>query len=208
MAAAAPLSLPSGAHRVATRVLPLHEGQPCGDAAVWFDLPGAAPCHLLAIVDGLGHGPEAAHAAQVALRLLAEQPTLALPELLVRLDGALSATRGAAVGLVRVEPGRLRYAGVGNTRALRWRGEHLIRLSSQYGIVGGGLPKQVQVTDIDLLPGDWVLLFTDGLDEMLKLPAHLPEWERDPGLLCEHLLARWRNVRDDAGVLALRVGEP
>jgi hypothetical protein len=195
--------------RVAQRLLSLHADQPCGDAAAHFELPGAdAGAHLLAIVDGLGHGREAAQAAQAALHALAANPALALPALMVRLDTALQGTRGAAVGLARIDGPRLRYAGIGNTRALRWRGTQLLRLSSQYGIVGGGLgtsAQGVQVVELDLLPGDWLLLFTDGLDEMLQLPAHLPEWEREPALLCEHLLARWRHGRDDAGVLALHV---
>jgi Stage II sporulation protein E (SpoIIE) len=199
----------SAAHvDMALRVLPMHEGQPCGDAAGAFELPPgvASPALLLAIVDGLGHGVAAAQAADAALAQLAHDPALALPDLLRELDAALLSTRGAAVGLARIDGQRLQYAGVGNTRAIRWRGDHMLRLSSQYGIVGGGLPVHVTVNEIDFVVGDWLLLFTDGLDEMLALPMHLPEWERDPALLCTHLLARWRQGRDDAGVLVCRRG--
>jgi hypothetical protein len=197
---------PGTPHRVAQRLLALHADQPCGDAAAHIELPGAGPAScLLAIIDGLGHGPEAAHAAQTALAVLQAQPALPLPALLALLDDALQRTRGAAIGLARVDGPRLRYAGFGNTRALRWRGERLLRLSSQHGVVGGGLPAPAAATELDLQAGDWLLLYTDGLDEMVQLPVHLPEWERDPALLCGHLLARWRNVRDDAGVLALHM---
>jgi serine/threonine protein phosphatase PrpC len=126
---------------------------------------------------------------------------------LAQLDAGLRGTRGAAIGLARLQGRRLRYAGVGNTRALRWRGTQFLRLSSQCGIVGDGLQGPVCEEEIDLLPGDWLLLYTDGLQEMLQLPAHLPEWDREPALLCEHLVARWRLGRDDTGVLALRAGE-
>jgi hypothetical protein len=209
--AAPPLSATgrTGAIRVATQVLAMNEGEPCGDAAASFKVPDgnhAAPGHLLAIVDGLGHGIEAARAAQAAIGALRERPGLALPELLGNLDQRLVDTRGAAIGLMRLEAGRLRYAGIGNTRAMRLRGDRMTRLSSQPGIVGGGLPGPIQQAELDLQGGDWLLLFTDGLDEMLQLPVRLPEWEREPHTLCQHLLSRWRIGRDDAGVLVALVG--
>jgi hypothetical protein len=199
----------SPAHRVAVRLQALDPHEPCGDAALQLALPaGAGAGSLLAIIDGLGHGRPAAAAAQAAMRVLQglealSSPAFAgLPALLRRLDSELSGTRGAAIGLLQLDGARLRHAGVGNTRALRWRGGQLLRLSSQYGIVGGGLAGPVQVTETDLLAGDWLLLFTDGLDEAVTLPMLLPEWQRDPGLLCEYLLARWRSAQaDDAGVL-------
>lgn len=187
----------------ATQVLPMRPGDPCGDAAAVHALPDG---WLLAIVDGLGHGAPAAQAALAAMDLIAEHRTLELPALLSLLDARLVDTRGAAVGLARVRGARLRYAGVGNTRALRWRGTQWTRLSSRWGIVGGGQPLSVDEMEIDLQPEDWLLMYTDGLEEMLSLPAQLPEWRREPALLCEQLLARWRVNRDDAGVLALHVG--
>jgi serine/threonine protein phosphatase PrpC len=212
MAAAAALN---PAHRWASRFVPLHEGEPCGDAGGHWALPGPAgepPAHLLALIDGLGHGEPAAQAAQAAMHLLAAQAALQpappppLPELMLRLDAALQATRGAAVGLACLQGRQLHYAGIGNTRALRWRGGSLLRLSSQYGIVGGGLREAVQVQVVDVGPGDWLLLFSDGLDEMIQLPLWLPEWERDPATLCDHLLTRWRQGRDDVGVLVVQLG--
>jgi len=132
--------------------------------------------------------------------------------LLQRLDTALAGTRGAAVGLAWVQGQRLRYAGVGNTRLLRWRAGQVLRLPSRYGIVGDGglaaaaaLHDGLPVQEINLLPGDWLLLFTDGLDETLNLKLMLPEWQREPQRLCEHLMHTWRNPRDDAGVLACHV---
>ena len=199
--------------QVASDKLPMHPADPCGDAAVclvWPPTGGAQQC-LLAIVDGLGHGAEAALAADAALQTLTDawaaagssRPSLA--QLLVQVDARLLGLRGAAVGLVRVVPGGLEHAGVGNTRAMRLRDGQLVRLSSQNGIVGGGMPPSLQLSRLDLQPGDWLLLFSDGLNEMLRLPVLLPEWQRDPATLCAHLLRQWRVGHDDASVLVLRV---
>jgi hypothetical protein len=200
----ASVCLPGQAWRVASQVLAMHEHDPCGDAAAWHPLPETGG-GLLAIIDGLGHGAEAARAAQAALQVLAAQPGLPLPQLLALLDAQLAGLRGAAVGLLRVRPGALEHAGIGNTRAMRLRAGQLARLGSQNGIVGGGLPQPVQINQLDLQASDWLLLFTDGLDEMLQLPVLLPEWSRDPATLCTHLLRQWRSGRDDAGVLVLQV---
>jgi serine phosphatase RsbU (regulator of sigma subunit) len=177
----------------------------CGDALACLPFEaglGGEAGHLLALVDGLGHGSAAAVAAHAALALLRQHPQADPVALLTLLDPALHGTRGAAVGLAQVRPGQLRYAAVGNTRALRWRDGRATRLESCYGIVGDGVPPGLETITLELRPGDWLLLFSDGLDEMLNVTLMLPEWQREPRLLCEHLLARWRNPRDDAAVLA------
>lgn len=191
--------------RTGIQVLPMQADEPCGDAAAAWPCPGpdgAAATHwLLAIVDGLGHGREAAGAAQAAIELLGTDPMLPLPEQFARLEERLRPTRGAAVGLMQVGPEGLRHAGIGNTRAMLLRGDALTRLPSQNGIVGGGHAVQIEVQSLPWMAGDWLLMFTDGIDERLGLPMQLPEWRRDPATLCRHLMDRWRLGRDDAGVL-------
>lgn len=198
--------------RLGTLCVPLHADEPCGDAAVAITNAHAPDRPLLMMVDGLGHGPEAALAAARAVSFATENATWPLPRLLHALDGALQGSRGAAVGVARIQNDAqglsLRFAGVGNTRALRWRAGAMQRLPSQYGIVGGGFSAPVAEHTVSLAPGDWVLMFSDGLNERIELPVLLPEWQRDPALLCAHLMKHWRQGADDIGVLACHLACP
>jgi ADP-ribose pyrophosphatase YjhB (NUDIX family) len=96
----------------ATLVLPGQEA--CGDQHIITDLPNST---LVGAVDGLGHGEEAAKAAERAIREIGRYGTSAsLPQLIRRCDRALRDTRGAAVSLAEfsAEEPRLSWLGVGN----------------------------------------------------------------------------------------------
>lgn len=180
----------------------MEAGHPCGDACRVWQWDATT---LLAIVDGLGHGTHAAQAAAGALEAIAQEQQAPLDRILAHTDRAIVDTRGAAIGLARVRGDRLEYAAVGNTRMMVLREGRTIRLPSEAGIVGGGLAHAASIARLDVAPGDWIVLCTDGIDEDFRIPAIFPEWDSDPAGLCRYLLATHRIVRDDAGVLVARV---
>lgn len=188
--------------QVASAVDARDVGQPCGDVCgAWFGHAVA----LLAIVDGLGHGPRAAEAARAAERAIAADPFAPLHEIFARADRGVAATRGAAIGLARLENGQLEYGAVGNTRMACLREGRSIRLPSEPGIVGEGLRARVETFRMEVVPGDWLVLCTDGIEDGFAVPAIFPEWKSDPAGLCRFVLSRFRNARDDAGVLVARI---
>ena len=81
-----------------------------GDAWTWVRADDRL---TLMLADGLGHGPEASRASTAAVDELRRVAHLPPAEILRRLDGALRATRGAAVAVAQldVRAGRLRFAG-------------------------------------------------------------------------------------------------
>jgi anti-sigma regulatory factor (Ser/Thr protein kinase) len=91
--------------------------QESGDAwAVLEDAGGLT----VAIVDGLGHGPDAAKAAAVGLHTIAEAGPAEAGDpvaLLSQLNRQLAGGRGAVAGVARLAGGRLTYSGVGNIGA-------------------------------------------------------------------------------------------
>jgi len=71
---------------------------------------------LIAVVDGLGHGEEAATAAYVAIGALDRYSREPLADLVRRCHGAMVGMRGVVLGLAYLDPqaGTMTWLGVGN----------------------------------------------------------------------------------------------
>ncbi|MCF3122304.1 SpoIIE family protein phosphatase [Streptomyces arenae] len=155
------------------------------------------------VIDGLGHGPEAATAAQRAERTFLANPAAPLADVLTALHKALRHTRGAAVAALRITTGQAEYCGVGNVRAavLSPDGIHH-QFTGQAGIVGYTLPT-LRSRFVDLGEHTTAVLYTDGIDHRW---THAPSdalRRLPPVMLAASLAHSHRRRRDDATVLAL-----
>jgi serine phosphatase RsbU (regulator of sigma subunit) len=153
------------------------------------------------MIDGLGHGPQAAAAAAAAIGVLAAHPVLDLPVAMQQCHEALKGTRGAALLLIRVamEARELTFAGVGNVEAQLWQGGRTQHLISDRGIVGATLPRTRPVTIS--LAADWLLLmYTDGIRDRFDLPT-LRQTAAGADTLAHALLTDWSRATDDATIL-------
>ena len=161
----------------------------------------------IAVVDGLGHGPDAAEAANAALGILDAQPQMSPVDALRACHAALRGTRGAAIGiaLIDLERACLSFVGVGNVEAhLRQSGAEQ-RLISYRGIVGAVLPTP---RSFDYpLASDWLLvLHTDGVSARFDLEMEAGEVAGQPAALADRLLERWARATDDATVVVVVPG--
>lgn len=164
---------------------------------------------LLATADGLGHGAEAALAADLAIRTIESQARRPLVEIVEACHRALVRTRGAALSLALWNADRREVAwiGVGNVE-----GVLLIagpagtpdreRLVLRRGVVGDRLPAlQASIVPV---PREGLLVFaTDGIrggfDQGLETHAA-------PQALADDIMARHSRGEDDALVLVARLG--
>ena len=122
------------------------------------------------MIDGLGHGDEAADASAAAaevIRAHAADPAAVLVE---RCHEALRKTRGAVMTLAWFDlvEEEIWWLGVGNVEARLVRGAAVFgdRHDSALvlgGVVGYKLPA-VRPTRMDLMPGDAVAFATDGIE--------------------------------------------
>ena len=162
---------------------------------------------LAVVIDGLGHGDEAAAASAIAARVIREHANAAPAALLSRCHEALRRSRGVVLtaawfDLVDLE---ISWAGVGNVEARLVRGDagYGARHDSALvlgGVVGYNLPA-VRPAHTDLRTGDAVAFATDGIDA--DYSASLT-----PGLdaqrLAERILARHARANDDALAAVVR----
>ncbi len=161
---------------------------------------------LLAVADGLGHGPEAAVASTAFVEVLQrhiEEPPVALIRLC---HEALKNTRGSAATVVTIDSRRclLSWAGVGNVEGVI-RHAHSAASPTEYitmrgGIVGYRIPG-LQPATLQLLDGDILVLATDGIDGDFVRAIGLAQ---PPGKLAGYILAHFAKPTDDALVLVAR----
>lgn len=124
---------------------------------------------LVVVVDGLGHGPRAREAAAAAEVYLREAPVPTTPDPLVgALHDALRGTRGAAMTVCLFEGVTVRGWGVGNVELRAARSE--VPFVNGRGIVGVRYSRP-RVFEADLVPGERVCLFTDGVSRRMSLSS-------------------------------------
>ncbi|MGW7428227.1 SpoIIE family protein phosphatase [Streptomyces sp. NPDC054861] len=155
------------------------------------------------VIDGLGHGPDAAAATQRALRTFHSCSDAPLPDIISALHRALRHTRGAAAAAIRTAAGTAEYCGVGNIRAavLTPQGVHR-QLTGDAGIVGYHHPRTVSRT-FALPRHARVVLYTDGIDPRWTHTPSTVQLTLPPTLLAASLVHTRRRSRDDATVLVL-----
>lgn len=174
--------------------------QESGDLALAITIDGGL---LLAMIDASGHGPLAKAAAdQVRARLDAASSSQ-LPQLLESCHEALRDSRGAAVGLLFLNPidDQVRYLGVGNTSAARVAGAAW-RPISKDGVLGFRLPTPFEQS-ASLSRGDVFVMWTDGVS---GLPGAVTAHDafRPAQELAKDIVARHGRSHDDAGCIVVR----
>ena len=118
---------------------------------------------LMAVIDGLGHGKDACAASSEAANYIFDNHMRGLPSIMEGCHHALLRTRGAAIGIVRInlEAGKIAFAGVGNV-SVRIRGNTVLRPVSSAGIVGYNF-KRAMEDEYPYQKGDVIVMYSDGI---------------------------------------------
>ena len=162
---------------------------------------------LVSVVDGLGHGAEAAAAARAAVAALNRHAQESVLPLLQRCHQALAGTRGVVVSVALFDraDGSMTWLGVGNVEGVllyadsgRRRGRE--RLVTRGGIVGSELPP-LRAEVLAVAPGDTLILATDGIRSGFADDLAI---DGPPQQLADQILARSGKGTDDALVLVAR----
>ena len=177
------------------------EGVP-GDG--WL-VESAGGRHLAVVVDGLGHGIQAATAAGTALRVAREQGNAEPAALLTSMHSALRSTRGAAAGVATFRPHASSgvFAGIGNIRALVRTAEATRNLVSHNGTLGHQVRK-FQPFDFAFPPHALVVLHSDGVATHWSLDTYPGLDRHHPGVIAAAVYRDYARPRDDATIVVVR----
>ena len=162
---------------------------------------------LMAVLDGIGHGEEAASAGRIALKILAthaEEPVITLVQ---KCHEGLRGTRGVVMSIASLDVthGVMTWLGVGNVQGVLLRHGPTPTLPEEAlllraGVVGIELPS-LQAAMLSVSVGDTLILATDGIDSDFArqlVRNYLPQ------KAAEGILARHGKPTDDALVLVAR----
>jgi serine phosphatase RsbU (regulator of sigma subunit) len=159
---------------------------------------------LVAVVDGLGHGADAAFAARLAIKTITADPNPEITGLVQRCHAVLNRSRGVVMSIALLDDQQrtMTWLGVGNVEGVLIRPGAAKRESilMRGGIVGHRLPP-LRTATLPLSAGDLLVLATDGIREGFaeSLRAEAPLQE-----IADRVLDCWGRAEDDALVLAGR----
>ena len=151
---------------------------------------------LLAVIDGLGHGPIAAEASSAAVTMLKasslDQPVLTLMQ---SLNAALKGTRGAAATLCLMKGNKIQICAVGNVQLSCTNTSIPLVLSP--GVLGMRVPRY-RVCEAELNKGARLAIYSDGISSRFRAEEtrHLA-----PAEACKLTIERHRKNEDDATIL-------
>jgi anti-sigma regulatory factor (Ser/Thr protein kinase) len=174
----------------------------CGDA--WRFRQGGGRAELL-VVDGLGHGPTAAEAADAAVAVFDDMPGATPSVILERAHRHLRTTRGAAAAIATLDDStrQIVFSGAGNIAGRIISGVGDRTLLSQHGTVGFQV-RQLQDMNYEWPPHALLVLHSDGIVTRWSLADAPGLLQCDPLVIAGWLIREHCRGRDDATVAVVQ----
>ncbi len=157
------------------------------------------------VVDGLGHGPGAAEAAEEAVKAFRRIGSVNPLDILDEAHHSLRQTRGAALSVASIDHNtrKVRFAGIGNVSGSILSAATMHNMVSHNGIVGHAAGR-IQDFTYDWPLGATLVLFSDGIASHWSLGKYPGMQSRTPLVMAAALYRDHNRRRDDATVLIAR----
>ncbi|OYT15254.1 MAG: hypothetical protein B7C24_14030 [Bacteroidetes bacterium 4572_77] len=158
---------------------------------------------LVAVIDGLGHGKEAHLASSIAKEQLIQKAELPLDTLMNHVHQSIKGTRGAVIGLAKIntKTKKLAYTGIGNIECFLFDGKERKTLLSFGGIMGHNM-RTPRIFELNLQAHNRLCLYSDGITSRWK-PNDL-DWDMSCQKIAENIINQYSRNNDDATVLIIR----
>ncbi len=164
---------------------------------------------FVAVIDGLGHGLDAAEASAAGRAYAERNADLELPVLFEGLHKAMQRTRGGVVGAASIDfsRGTLSFLGVGNIEAVLCYEGKRTALVSLGGIVGHQM-RRLRTFSYDWGVGATLLMCSDGIRSQWREKLDSGLLDAHPESIAEAILSRYARQTDDATVVGIRQIRP
>jgi negative regulator of sigma-B (phosphoserine phosphatase) len=162
---------------------------------------------LVALVDGLGGGEEAAVAARKAIETVETHADKRLKEITEICHRQMHGTRGGVMGLLRIDSAsrQISYVGVGNI-GIYVLSARSIKPISKNGILGHNqLPSLLEQTS-QYDEGDTFIMYSDGISTRFLNDVQQIRRSRDPEELATSIMTGYGKPIDDVTVVVLMTG--
>jgi len=158
---------------------------------------------LIAVIDGLGHGEDAHKASLLAKERILGHPYLALEDLMQQVHISLRGTRGATIGLARIDTQseKVSFLGVGNIEGRIFGEDSTQSLISLGGIVGHKM-RTPQLLECEFTSDNVLVLHSDGLKSGWQNTTIA--CQQNLQKIAEELLSSYARNSDDATILIVR----
>ena len=185
-----------------------HYSRPCQGERVNGDLAMVAERDqwlLLAVIDGLGHGPEAHGVSLRARDFLEKNWTEDAIATMQRLHEHLRGSIGAVAGIAVANrvTGDVRFAGIGNI-TYRLFGPRASRLVSMAGNLGHQI-RTPQLQHHQLTDEDVVVMYSDGIKDRFDQEDYPQLRYQSAETIARTVVDRFGKAHDDATCLAMRI---
>ncbi|MBF0101452.1 MAG: SpoIIE family protein phosphatase [Desulfobacterales bacterium] len=161
---------------------------------------------FLALIDALGHGPEAHEVAVLAENFVLSHYTQSLLDMMNGLHAHLKGTRGAVAAICRIDliNGNLNCISIGNI-GIKVYGSNSLKLISKDGVIGYMItaPKEHQ---LKLHPDTILVLSSDGLREHFDIEDYPGLFTGSAQKIATEMLTVFDKGNDDASCIVLRYG--
>lgn len=183
----------------------------CGDRCLVMEVWEGV---LVAVIDGIGHGVEAAKASEAAVKSIeANAATRSFSSLLQQCHMDLQKTRGVVLSLAFLDSQRtMTWMGIGNVegRLIRRRAQYAVKYAEKSeslllrtGVIGGETEQlpAFYPRGVALIRGDFLVMATDGIKGDFESFIDL---EAAPKAIAENLITTRSRNNDDALVFVGR----
>lgn len=188
--------------QVGSMCIPLASEKICGDS--WGAVDTTSMLTLL-VADGLGHGPEAAHASLLAVSVLEQAPTNLPSETLQKSHLLMKGSRGAAIAIARVDldMAELRYTGVGNISGCMYHNKSRQHLLSHNGIVGSHMSRTKEFSHT-WNENSLLVMHSDGIGTKWDINNYSGLESCHPSIIAAVLHRDHTRVRDDSTIVVVK----